>query len=47
MVCILDSLLVVLDNEHGVAEIPKSVEGLEQPLVVTRMQADARLIQDV
>ena len=39
--------LVVLDNEHGVAEITQAQQRLDQTLVVGRMQADAGLVQDV
>ena len=36
----LDSLLVVLDDEHGVAQVAQPRQRVEQPLVVARMQAD-------
>ena len=39
--------LVVLDHEHGVAEVAKPLERLDQLLVVALMQADRRLVQDV
>ncbi len=40
-------LLVVLDDEDGVAPVAQAAQLAEQPLVVLRMQADARLVQDV
>ncbi len=42
-----DRLLVVLDDEDGVTQISKVVEGADQPLVVARMKPDARLIEHV
>ena len=42
-----DGVLVVLDHEHGVAEIAQVAERGEQPLVVALVQPDARLVQHV
>ncbi len=42
-----DGLLVVLDDDHRVADVPERLERREQPLIVTLMQAYRRLIQDV
>ena len=42
-----DGFLVVLDHEHGVADVPQVNEGVEQPPVVPLVQPDGRLIQDV
>src|SRR5690606_35909714 len=42
-----DRVAVVLDDEHGVAEITQLLECLEPTLVVPLMQADARRVQDV
>ncbi len=42
-----DRLLVVLDHQHGVAEVAQPLERLEQPAVVALVQADRRLVQDV
>ena len=42
-----DGILVMLDHQHGVAEIPQVFERTEQPCVVARVQPDARLIQHV
>ena len=43
----LDRLLVVLDDEHGVAEIAQPVQRADQPLVVALVQADRRLVEHV
>ena len=43
----LDRLLVVLDDDQGVAEVLEPDQGLDQPLVVALVQADARLVEDV
>ena len=40
-------LLVVLDDEHGVAEIAQLAERGEQPPVVALVQADRRLVEHV
>ena len=40
-------LLVVLDDDDGVAHVAQALEGLEQLLVVPRMEADGRLVEDV
>ena len=42
-----DRLLVVLDDEHGVAEVAQAHERVEQSLVVALVQPDRRLVQDV
>src|ERR1041385_2275133 len=42
-----DRLAVVLDDDDRVAALPQFAEQREQPLVVARMQADARLVQHV
>ena len=39
--------LVVLDDDHCVAEAPKALQRLDQLLVVPLVQSDRRLIQDV
>ena len=46
-VSLTDRVLVVLDHDEGVAEIPQSYEGLDESPVVALVQADARLIEDV
>ena len=38
---------VVLDHDHGIAEVPEPPERVQQPLVVPLVQADGRLIQDI
>ena len=40
-------LLVVLDHEHGVAEIAQALECPDQLVVVPLVKADRRLVQDV
>src|SRR2546430_11287354 len=42
-----DRLLVVLHDEHAVAEIAQLLERVEQPRVVAMVEADGRLVQDV
>ena len=39
--------LIVLDDEHGVAEIAQALQRADQAFVVGRMQTDRRLIADV
>ena len=40
-------LLVVLDHEHGVAEIAQPFERADQPPVVALVEPDRRLVEDV
>ena len=40
-------LLVVLDDEHGVAEVAQPLERADQLVVVALVQADRRLVEDV
>ena len=40
-------LLVVLDDEHGVAEVAQPLERRDQLVVVALVQADRRLVEDV
>ena len=42
-----DRLLVVLDDDHRVAQVAQPHEGLDQALVVALVQADRRLVEDV
>ena len=42
-----DGLLVVLDDDQGVAEVLEPEQGLDQLLVVALVQADGRLVEDV
>ena len=42
-----DRLLVVLDDDHRVAEVAQPHERLDQPLVVALVQADRRLVEHV
>ena len=42
-----DRLLVVLDDEDGVAEIAEAPQRLEEARVVALVEADRRLVEDV
>src|SRR5256712_5962873 len=42
-----DRFFVVLDHQHGVAEVAQPPERVEQPAVVALMQADRGLVQDI
>ncbi len=43
----LDGVLVVLDDDQGVAEVLEPQQGLDQPLVVALVQADRGLVEHV
>ena len=47
VVRLTDRLLVVLDDDDGVAEIAEADEGVEQPAVVALVKPDRRLVEDV
>ena len=40
-------ILVMLDDEHGVADVAQAAKGVEQLVVVALVQADGRLVQDI
>ena len=42
-----DRVLVVLDDDQGVAQVAQPDQGLDQPVVVALVQADGRLVEDV
>ena len=42
-----DRVLVVLDHDHGVAEVAQPVQRFEKPRVVALVQADRRLVEHV
>ena len=42
-----DGVLVVLDDDQGVAELLEPDQRLDQPLVVALVQPDRRLVEDV
>ena len=42
-----DGILIMLDNNQRVADIPQPLEGREQLVVVPLMQADGRLVEDI
>ena len=47
VVGLADGVLVVLDDDHGVAEVAEVLERLEEAGVVALVQADRRLVEDV
>ncbi len=42
-----DRILVMLDHDHGVAEVAQPAQRIEQARVVALVQADRRLVQHV
>ncbi len=42
-----DGVLVVLDHDHGVAEVAQSLQRFEQPRVVALVQPDRGLVEHV
>ena len=44
---VADRILVMLDDEHGVAEIAQPLERDQQPLIVALVEADRRLVEHV
>ena len=46
-VALADRLLVVLDDDHRVAEVAQPGQGLDQPAVVALVQPDRRLVEHV
>jgi hypothetical protein len=42
-----DRILVMFDDDHGVAEIAQALERDEQPIIVALVQADRGLVEDV
>jgi hypothetical protein len=42
-----DGVLVVLDDDEGVAEVAQPHQGLDEPVVVALVQADRGLVEDV
>ena len=40
-------LFVVLNDDDGVAAVAQSLEGRDKPLIVARVEADSRLVEDV
>ncbi len=43
----LDGVLVVLDDDQGVAEVAQPDEGLDEPVVVPLVQPDRGLVEDI
>ena len=42
-----DSLWIVLDQDHGIAQVSESLEGIEEPIGVSWMEADRGLVQHI
>ena len=42
-----DRVLVVLDDDEGVPQVPQAGQRLDEAAVVPLVQADARLVEDV
>ena len=42
-----DGVLVVLDHDHGIAEVAQPLQGFQQPRIVALVQADRRLVQHI
>ena len=47
MIGLKDRLLVMLDHQDGVPQVPQALQGLQQATVVALMQADRRFIEDI
>ena len=46
-VCYADGVLIVLDHDERVAEVPKSDKCLDEPAVIALVKADAGLVENV
>ena len=42
-----DGVLVVLDDDDGIADIPQMLQRLQKACIVALMQADRRLVEDI
>ena len=42
-----DGVLVVLDHDHGVAEVAQPLQRFQQPRIVALMQADRGLVEHI
>jgi hypothetical protein len=47
LLCDADGALVVLHDDHRVAQVAQADEGFDEPLVVSLMEADRGLVEDV
>ena len=47
VVGLLDGLLVVLDDDHRVADVSEVLERRQQALIVALVETNARLIEDI
>jgi len=43
----LDHVEVMFDEEHGVPRVDETIQRLQQPLDISKMQPGRRLVQDV
>ncbi len=43
----LDGVGIVLDNQNGVAQIAQRFQNVDEPLRISRVQANRRLIQNI
>ena len=42
-----DSIVIMLDNDEGISNVTQALQGSYQLIVVTLMQTDAWLVQDI
>ena len=42
-----DRVLVVLDDDEGIAEVPQTLERIEELAVIALVETDRRLVEDV
>ena len=47
VVGVLDGILIVLDDDHGVADVTQALQRVEQPRVIALVQADRRFVEHV
>src|SRR5215471_4723425 len=47
IVCATDRLFIMLDHQHGVSQVPQVLQCIQEAAVVTMMEPDRRLIQDI
>ena len=47
MIGAADGILIMLDDQHGIAEVTQAPQRDKQPFIVALMQADGRLVQHI
>ena len=47
MIGLEHGILIMLDDDHGVAEVAQAAQGAEQPFVVALVQANRGLVEHV